>query len=243
LKAENGKVVFYKEIGEVCFIRTLSGRSLKIRIKPFSGVQVILPAFVSYETARRFVEDKIAWIQKQQEKMSRYERKVTVFSEDTVFRTKDHVLSIGIHEKPTIKAIIKNQVIRINYPAFANVKDPRIQQVIRRTILAALKMEALRYLPELTGRLANQCGFSYIQLSFRNNKTRWGSCSRDNRISLNIHLMRLPEHLRSYIVLHELCHTVHKHHQKTFWQLLDKLSGGNARKLDRELNAYSPEVF
>jgi predicted metal-dependent hydrolase len=95
----------------------------------------------------------------------------------------------------------------------------------------------------MTDRLARQFGFSYTQVSFRDNKSRWGSCSPDNRISLNIHLMRLPGHLQEYIVLHELCHTVHKHHQKSFWQLLDKITGGRARELDRELNMFSPQVF
>jgi predicted metal-dependent hydrolase len=55
--------------------------------------------------------------------------------------------------------------------------------------------------------------------------------------------MRLPEHLQQYIVLHELCHTVQKHHQKSFWQLLDKVTGGRARLLDKELNEYSPHIF
>jgi predicted metal-dependent hydrolase len=243
LKTENIRIVAYKEIGKVVFIRKLAGRSLKITIKPFKEVQVILPQHVSFETAGRFVEDKMSWIRKQQEKMIRYEKKITLFKEDTVFRTKDHILSIGTHEKSTIQAVIKNRVIRINYPLFADAGDARIQQVIRRAILAALKMEAVKYLPELTNSLAGKFGFGYDQVFCRNNKTRWGSCSRTNRINLNIHLMRLPERLQEYVILHELCHTVHKHHQKSFWQLLNQITGGRARELDKELNGYSPEVF
>jgi hypothetical protein len=175
--------------------------------------------------------------------MKKYERRVTLFTKNTEFRTKDHVLFIGTHEKSTIKTIIKNQIIHIHHPVFAEVTDPRIQQAVRRGIVAALHMEAKKYLPPLTDRLARQFGFSYAQVSFRDNKSRWGSCSPDNRISLNIHLMRLPERLQEYIVLHELCHTVQKHHQKSFWQLLDKITGGRARELDRELNAFSPRIF
>jgi predicted metal-dependent hydrolase len=243
LKPENIKIVAYKEIGEVTFIRKLSGRSLKITIRPFKGIQVILPPFVSFEAAGKFVHDKMIWIRKQQEKMTRYENKITVFNEETIFKTKDHVLAIGTHEKSTIQAIIRDRIIRINYPEFADSADIRVQQVIRRAIAAALKMEALKYLPELTRVLAAKFGFTYNQVFFRNNKTRWGSCSRDNRINLNIHLMRLPDHLQEYIILHELCHTVHKHHQKSFWQLLNKVTGGIARDLDKDLNAYSPDIF
>lgn len=243
LKTENVKVVVFREIGEIRFIRKLKVRNMKISLKPFRGVLVTMPQYVSYEAAGKFVESKIGWIRKQQEKMINYERKVTLFTKDTAFRTKDHVLSIGTHEKPTIQTIIKNRVIHIRHPDFAKVTDPRIQKAIRKGIVAALQMEANQHLPPMTERLARQFGFSYVQVSFRDNKSRWGSCSPDNRISLNIHLMRLPERLQEYIVLHELCHTVHKHHQKSFWQLLDKITGGRARELDRELNGYSPQVF
>ena len=230
-------------IGEVSFIRKSSVRGLKITIRPFSGVKVIYPGFVSFETAGKFVEDKMAWIRSKQEKIRKFESRITLFREDTDFRTRDHVLSMGTHEKSTIQAIIRNQVIRITYPVFANVEDPRIQRVIRRAIHAALKLEAVRYLPALADNLARKYGFSYGMVTVRNNKTRWGSCSGKNRISLNIHMMRLPPHLQEYIILHELSHTVHRHHQKSFWQLLEKLTGGSARKLDRELNGYNPETF
>jgi predicted metal-dependent hydrolase len=175
--------------------------------------------------------------------MKKYEKRITMFTKDTVFKTKDHVLLLGTHERSTIQTVIKNQVIHIQHPEFAEVTDPRIQRAIRRGIVAALQMEARKYLPPMTERLARQFGFTYLQVSFRDNKSRWGSCSPDNRISLNIHLMRLPERLQEYIVLHELCHTVHKHHQKSFWQHLDKITGGRAKELDRELNVYSPQVF
>jgi predicted metal-dependent hydrolase len=243
VKTENVKVVVFREIGEVNFIRKVTVRSMKISLRPFRGVEVTLPQFVSFEAAGKFVESKLGWIRKQQEKMKKFERRVTLFTKDTAFRTRDHILSIGTHEKSTIQTIIKNQVIHIQHPAFAEVTDARIQQAIRKGIVAALKMEANRHLPPMTDRLAKQFGFSYVQVSFRDNKSRWGSCSPDNRINLNIHLMRLPERLQEYIVLHELCHTVHKHHQKSFWQLLDKITGGRARELDRELNQYSPRIF
>jgi predicted metal-dependent hydrolase len=243
VKTENVKVVVFREIGEVAFIRKLSVRNLKISLKPFRGVLVTMPQFVSYEAAGKFVESKIGWIRKQQEKMKRHEQRVTLFTKDTAFRTKDHILAIGTHEKSTIQTVIRNNIIHVHHPVFAEVTDPRIQQAIRRGIVAALQMEANKHLPPITERLAKKFGFSYVHVSFRDNKTRWGSCSRDNRISLNIHLMRLPERLQEYIILHELCHTVHKHHQKSFWQLLDKITGGRARELDRQLNVYSPQVF
>jgi predicted metal-dependent hydrolase len=92
-------------------------------------------------------------------------------------------------------------------------------------------------------QLADKNHLKFSRLTYRDNKTRWGSCSRDNKISLNIHLMRLPDHLCEYVILHELAHTIYKHHQKAFWQYLDQLTSGRARILDKQLNGYSPEVW
>jgi len=240
--AEQVKTVNYHTIGKVSFVRKMSARSLRITVRPHDGVLVTCPFYISFQTAGRFVEDKIGWIRKQQERLNRVEKRIVRYNEDTEFRTRDHVLSIGTHEKSTIKAIVRNGIIRINYPAHADVGDERIQRVIRRAIHAVLKIEAVKYLPGLTDRLAREHGFKYDQVTVRNNKTRWGSCSARNRISLNIHLVRIPQHLQEYVVLHELCHTVHRHHQKPFWQLLDRITDGRARKLDRELNDYSPAI-
>jgi predicted metal-dependent hydrolase len=240
---ESVKIIEFNEIGKVSFIRKDSSRSLRITIRPFSGVRVTVPRFVSFESAGRFVENKIEWIKGHQAKMDRYVNRVTVFDEQTLFSTRDYALEIGKHPKSTIQVILRNGIIRVNYPHYADVKDPRVQKVIRRAILQAWRIEANKYLPLLLERLAKQHGLGYGRITFRNNKTRWGSCSRRNNISLNIHLMRLPEYLCEYILLHELCHTVHKHHQQSFWLYLDRITGGRAKILDRELNRYSPEIW
>lgn len=76
------------------------------------------------------------------------------------------------------------------------------------------------------------------KVSVRNQKTKWGSCSSKNNISLNINLVRLSEPLRDYVILHELVHTRFKNHGKEFWAELDKAVGGGAKKLARTLRKY-----
>jgi predicted metal-dependent hydrolase len=85
--------------------------------------------------------------------------------------------------------------------------------------------------------LAMEYGFAWSRLTIRNQKTRWGSCSAGNDISLNIQLARLPETLMDYVILHELVHTRIKGHGRDFWQELDAYVG-DARKLRRELKRY-----
>ena len=86
--------------------------------------------------------------------------------------------------------------------------------------------------------LAKIYNFKYARASIRNQKTKWGSCSAKNNISLNINLIRLPDQLRDYVILHELVHTRIKNHSKKFWAELDKVVGGSAKELSKKLRKY-----
>ena len=69
-------------------------------------------------------------------------------------------------------------------------------------------------------RLSQQCDLAYSRMSVRGQTSRWGSCSSHQSISLNYKLLFLPSSLVDYVLIHELCHTVHMNHSKAFWQLV-----------------------
>jgi predicted metal-dependent hydrolase len=232
-----------KDIGKVTFIRKTSLKNLKIIIKPFKGVMVYIPRMISSERARRFVEEKSDWIKKGQQKFKKFEKGITVFNENTSFQTRNHTLNLCRHAKPTIKTTIGGNMIQVVFPQFADILDQRIQGAIRKAIVQTWRIEAREYLVDRTKELASNWDLSFSRLTVRDNKTRWGSCSRKNNINLNIHLMRLPNHLSDYVILHELSHTIHKHHQKEFWTFLNTLTQGKAKMLDKELNNYAPEIW
>ena len=104
-------------------------------------------------------------------------------------------------------------------------------------------MEAKNYLPNRVNELASKHGLIYKKVKINNAKTRWGSCSGTNNINLTLQLMRLPNHLIDYVLLHELAHTKVKNHSVTFWNFLDTLTDNNAKKLDKELKTYYLNVF
>ena len=86
--------------------------------------------------------------------------------------------------------------------------------------------------------LAQEHNFSYNRLTIRNQKTRWGSCSAKNNISLNIKLALLPDELCDLVLVHELIHTKIKNHGPKFWQKLEEIYP-QARKLDQQVNNHS----
>ncbi len=62
--------------------------------------------------------------------------------------------------------------------------------------------------------------FPYCRISIRNQKSRWGSCSRKGNINLNYRIVYLPEKYLNYIIVHELCHLKEFNHSRRFWDLV-----------------------
>lgn len=102
-----------------------------------------------------------------------------------------------------------------------------------------LRRAAKADLPARLERLARQTGLQYAGVTVRVARTKWGCCTSRNTISLSLFLMALPEHLRDFVLLHELCHTVHHDHSPRFHALLDRVTGGREKELERELRTYS----
>ena len=105
--------------------------------------------------------------------------------------------------------------------------------------IEALRSAAKAELPTRVEELARLHGFRYGRVTIRASRTKWGCCTGDNNLSLSLFLMTLPPHLRDFVLLHELCHTVHHDHSPHFHALLDRLTGGNEKLLSRELRSHS----
>jgi predicted metal-dependent hydrolase len=229
-------------IGTIKLTKNLRYKNLKITVRPLQNVNVSIPAMVSFEEAEKFVNRKKDWIIKTVAKMQHLENNRTIFEENTAYQTRKHKLVLSKHCKNTIQIIIKNHVIYVFYPEYADIRDPRIQRSIRNAIAEAWRIEAKSFLPGRVKELAARFGFEFGNVSVKNAGTRWGSCSSNNNINLNVQLMRLPQHLSDYVILHELVHTVQKNHGKNFWALLEKITG-NARGLDRQLKKFNLKIW
>ena len=161
----------------------------------------------------------------------------------------------------SIRLVVRSDgSLRLSYPIFANrsraiafaesrrewIEHTRQRLAERRanypTItpqdVERLRREAREYIPEALHRLSSKHGFSYTTLRISSAHTRWGSCSGRNGISISLFVMLLPEHLREFIMLHELCHTRHHNHSKQFHNLLNTLVNGNEREYIKELKTY-----
>ena len=192
----------------------------------------------SLKSALEFLDQKELWVR------NTLQRIKTKYSDRQIIRpplsTYSHRLDfVSCDAGASVGYDITDDAVRIFIPNGVDYESVEIQDVVRVAVVETLRREASEVLPPLTRDIARQYGFDFRKVSVRASKTRWGSCSVNNDISLSIYLMLLPEHLIRHVILHELCHTRHKDHSHAFHELLDSLSDGRERFLRRELRSYN----
>lgn len=147
-------------------------------------------------------------------------------SGDTVF---EHGMQIGkshtliIREASVTKAAAARhgQQIVVSLPPNKKPHDTDVTRIIRDGVIEALRVEAKSYLTKRLAYLARQGEYHYQRIRFSHASGRWGSCSSNGTISLNIALMKLPFELIDYVLIHELSHTIHMNHSDAFWAVVE----------------------
>lgn len=110
---------------------------------------------------------------------------------------------------------------------------------LEKVLVEILREEAKILIPQKAALFAQQYGFRYRKLTIKHNSSNWGSCSRAGNLNLNLNLVRLPEPLCDYVILHELCHLKEPNHGPKFHALLESLCICNIRHL---LDIGSPDA-
>ena len=118
------------------------------------------------------------------------------------------------------------------------IKDPTEQRA-RDYQKKMLMKKAKEYLPYRLEYFAKLYGYSYSKCRLSHANTRWWSCSSNKTISLNIGLMKLPEVLRDYVIIHELAHLNHMDHSRAFWQEVGS-HDKNYKVHEKKLKFFNP---
>ena len=212
-------------------------KRLSLRMAVGRGVWVCVPPGVGRRMVASFLEENREWLMRNREKVERREQEGGVgLGIGAEIATKLHVLKIEETAEREPSYRIEGKVFRLLIPKGMDFR--RIEGIVGKFLVEVYRLEAKQYLPQRVRAYAERFGFKYEQVGFRNNVSNWGSCSYDNHISLNVKLMKLPDELIDYVILHELCHTVEKNHSAAFWRLMKSVCPDylSRRKRLREYN-------
>ncbi len=124
----------------------------------------------------------------------------------------------------------------------SGVSAPNVisQKALKDVLVEVLREEAKILLPQKLSYFSDQYGFHFHKVTIKHNASNWGSCSRAGNINLNLNLIRLPEPLCDYVLLHELCHLKEPNHGPRFHALLERLCLSNIRHL---IDLGSPDAM
>lgn len=234
------EVIELPGIGSIKVRRGIHIKYLRLRMAPGRGVWVSVPWGASKKQVMQFLEENRAWILQHRKELESYERDTGVgLKIGAEIPTKLHVLKIQETSEKVPHYRLEGKVLTLFIPKGTDFT--RIEGVVGRFLLEVYRLECQQYLPQRVKGYAERYGFRYGKLTFRDNVSNWGSCSYENNISLNIKLMKLPDELIDYVILHELCHTVEKNHSAAFWELVGKVCPDYAR-LRHELRQYNTRI-
>lgn len=231
------RTILHPTLGAIETERVACARNIRISVRN-GRVRVAYPWFSSRERALQFLETKLDWV------LATLEKQRATAEQRLIrppFRTRHHELVVLCEQnclQPSAR--ISSDEITVRHHPDTEISDEKVQAIIIKGITEALRREAKEYLPQRVEEIARRIGLEYRSVSIRATRSKWGSCTSRNDLSLSVYLMLLPDHLIDFIIIHELCHTVHRNHSAAFHALVNHHVGGREKELNRELKQFHP---
>lgn len=218
-------------------------RYLRLKMCAVNGLQITVPYCCSQPQLESFLTTQRDWIEKNWLKLQARQALSPCLEKEGQLRllalNETWTLRYHATEKTTIHILPQaNHCLLIQ----GAVHD---QVLVRKALLGWLQRHAKAFLLQQLASWSAQTGLTYQQGSVRYAKTRWGSCSSKQQISLNSRLVFLPQEFIDYVIVHELCHTVHLNHSAQFWALVQQFQANalHLRQQLRQVEAYIPVGF
>lgn len=217
--AKSPRYVYDEEFGRIRAKRNARAVYVRLKINQDGELEATLPPRAPLRAVNHLLNDARDEIRGL---LQKHAAKSTIRYEDGQAIGHSHRLSILIDELSSRPSrSIKQQLLRVTLPKGAVATSTLSQDYIRASVKKTLEKEARAYLPRRLRYLSDTYGMSFESIRYGNQRGRWGSCSSQGTISLNVGLMSLPLELVDYVLVHELCHTKHMNHSAEFWQLVE----------------------
>ena len=225
-----------KEFGEIIITRSTKASHIRIRVGTNGKLRASVPMYAPLLLVRRLVASS----RDELRAMLHEQHTASIFTEGMLIGKSHHLVTRPTSSSESTIARHGQQII-VSLPEGDYIESHDVQSLIRPVVIEALRKEAKAYLPKRLAYLARQYGFSYQKVRFSHASGRWGSCSSNGTISLNIALMKLPFELIDYVLLHELSHTKEMNHSSAFWSLVEH-SDPQFRSHRLELKNHTPSI-
>lgn len=209
LNAMQSRLPFDIADAPVVFVRHRRARRYILRILSDGTLRVTLPRWGAKREAEAFVRQSRAWIERQQRLRSEQ-------PQSQAWTHGSAVLIDGVPAQLSVESTAHGLTVRCGDAIVPSAQ--RGPNDVRAIVQRWLRARASRVLPALVDAQAAVLGLTVTRVSVRDQRSRWGSCSRGGSIALNWRLLQMPPFVRDYIVIHELMHRREMNHSARFWR-------------------------
>ena len=193
---------------ENCSVIRRKVKNARLCVHEDGSVQLFVPLSFTNDDIERLLEKKTKWIAskrqffEQKTKIQLRRNEILLFGNRYAYyySSKYHNKVVVNHESKTIQA--KRDLL-----------DTTVQE-------KWLKSVARKYITSRAETLSEALLLPYNKLYIRSQKRKWGNCSSEKNISINWRLIKAPEFVINYVIIHELCHTVIMNHSAHFYTML-----------------------
>lgn len=205
--------------------RNRRSRSMRVRVDVDGEVMVSAPYGVPKLMISRFVNKSEPWIRKQQRKIALKKTAYpTLDWEQMLLSYLGKLYQIKFDPERKEKVSVGRRYVYVS-PVTGLEAD------LKRTLLRWLKLEAEKDIFDRVTKWSNKMEVKYAKVRFRQQKSRWGSCSNKGTLSFNWRLIHFSPDVIDYVVIHELAHLKHHDHSKEYWELVRKFDRDYKRKI------------
>lgn len=197
-------------IGEYTVVKRRGMKRLKLSVAHDGKIRVTMPLWAPLYQARSFVASQREWLSSK--------RTDSLILQDGAVIGRSHVLSIHRHQENRLASRLTANEARLTLPQDLPLTAEEVQTKASTLLGKALKQDTQQRIVPRLEFLASATNTKLGHIRVRQLKSRWGSCSSKNDITLSYFLAQLPDKLVDYVLIHELMHTrVHAHNQQ-FWK-------------------------
>jgi predicted metal-dependent hydrolase len=193
------------------FVYQPRARRYLLRLRADGIARITVPRRGSISTAREFLARNISWLERQFYRLENQPKTTNEWKPGTEILFRGELMKIELEATGQLR--FGSELLTL--------RDATV--VLRPAIQKHLRKLAAKELPARVMELATLHGIEVSRISVRNQKSRWGSCSRKGTISLNWRLIQTPDYVRDYIILHELAHRRQMNHSDAFWLEVHRL--------------------
>jgi predicted metal-dependent hydrolase len=216
------QIIFGSEIINYKIIYCMR-KTLEISVYPDLSVVVKAPKNTTYSDIQEKVKKRAYWIIKQKSYFSSFlpktDTKKYLSGETHLYLGKQYRLKIVESDNELVK--LKSGFI------FIFTKEKNNSENTKKLLFKWYKNHATEKFQEKLIKCFNKAekyNIVFPALKIRKMSKRWGSCTKNQILNLNLELIKVPSHCIEYVIMHELCHLKYHNHSPKFYKLLNILS-------------------